>query len=68
MDKSALEDAILKYGVPLILNSDQGSQFTSDDFTGMLNSKGKRLSQKIGPVKEKKNGRIFWVKNVNEET
>ena len=27
--KSALEDAILKYGAPVILNSDQGSQFTS---------------------------------------
>ena len=27
--KSALEDTILKYGAPVILNSDQGSQFTS---------------------------------------
>ena len=34
--KSALEDAILKYGVPLILNSDQGSQFTSESWIKTL--------------------------------
>lgn len=34
--KSALEDAILKYGVPLIVNSDQGSQFTSESWIKTL--------------------------------
>jgi len=31
-----LEDAIRVYGTPEIFNSDQGSQFTSDAFTGVL--------------------------------
>lgn len=39
----ALEDA-LKKGCPGILNSDQGSQFTSNDFTGILLSKGIAIS------------------------
>lgn len=34
--KSALEDAILKYGTPVILNSDQGSQFTSESWVKTL--------------------------------
>ena len=34
--KSALEDALLKYGTPLILNSDQGSQFTSESWVKTL--------------------------------
>lgn len=34
--KSALEDAILSFGVPSIVNSDQGSQFTSDDWIELL--------------------------------
>jgi putative transposase len=32
----ALEDALARYGRPEIFNTDQGSQFTSDDFTGTL--------------------------------
>jgi putative transposase len=32
----ALEEAIMKYGTPDIFNTDQGSQFTSDNFTGIL--------------------------------
>jgi len=31
-----LEEAITLYGTPAIFNSDQGSQFTSDAFTGVL--------------------------------
>lgn len=31
-----LEEAIKDYGVPGIFNTDQGSQFTSDSFTGVL--------------------------------
>ena len=32
----ALEEALDRYGRPEIFNADQGSQFTSDDFTGTL--------------------------------
>ena len=32
----ALEEAIETYGCPEIFNTDQGSQFTSEDFTGVL--------------------------------
>jgi putative transposase len=32
----ALEEALVRYGRPEIFNTDQGSQFTSDDFTGIL--------------------------------
>jgi putative transposase len=33
---AALEEALSRYGRPEIFNTDQGSQFTSDDFTGTL--------------------------------
>ena len=36
----ALEEAIVKYGCPDIFNTDQGSQFTSEDFTDCLRSRG----------------------------
>lgn len=39
-----LEDAIGKYGKPEIFNSDQGSQFTSTDFTGVLLKHDIRIS------------------------
>src|SRR5438876_8594678 len=32
----ALEEALARFGRPEILNTDQGSKFTSDDFTGVL--------------------------------
>jgi putative transposase len=32
----AVNDSMSKYGVPTIFNSDQGSQFTSDDFISLL--------------------------------
>jgi putative transposase len=32
----ALEEALARYGRPEIFNTDQGSQFTNDDFTGTL--------------------------------
>jgi putative transposase len=41
---SALEEAIAIYGVPAIFNTDQGSQFTSDAFLGVLQSHGIRIS------------------------
>ena len=39
-----LEDAIRVYGTPEIFNSDQGSQFTSDAFTGVLINNGVTIS------------------------
>ncbi len=40
----ALEEAIRKYGTPEIFNTDQGSQFTSEAFTDILNTHGIRIS------------------------
>ena len=40
----ALEEALAKYGQPEIFNTDQGSQFTSDDFTGALAARGVAIS------------------------
>ncbi len=40
----ALEEAIDKYGKPEIMNTDQGSQFTSLAFTQFLKDKGIRIS------------------------
>ena len=36
----ALEEAIALYGAPEIMNTDQGSQFTSQTFTGLLKEHG----------------------------
>jgi putative transposase len=40
----ALSDAFRKYGQPTIFNTDQGCQFTSDTFVGMLKEKGIAIS------------------------
>jgi putative transposase len=40
----ALEEALVRYGRPEIFNTDQGSQFTSDDFTGTLKRHGITIS------------------------
>ena len=40
----ALEEALVRYGRPEIFNADQGSQFTSDDFTGTLKRHGVMIS------------------------
>src|SRR6185295_2878206 len=40
----ALEEALARYGQPEIFNTDQGSQFTSDDFTGTLKDHGITIS------------------------
>jgi putative transposase len=40
----ALEEAIMKYGMPEIFNTDQGSQFTSEAFITILNTNGIRIS------------------------
>jgi len=51
----ALEEAIRKYGIPEIFNTDQGSQFTSEAFTEILISNGISISM---------DGRGRWVDNV----
>lgn len=40
----ALEEAIVKYGAPEIMNTDQGSQFTSADFIRVLQANQIRIS------------------------
>jgi len=52
---AALEEALDRYGKPEIFNTDQGSQFTSDDFTGALKSANIRISM---------DGKGCWVDNV----
>ncbi len=51
----ALEEALARRGKPDILNSDQGSQFTSVDFTGVLLKHGVAISM---------DGRGAWRDNV----
>ena len=40
----AVEEALVKHGKPEIFNTDQGSQFTSSDFTGLLLKEGVAIS------------------------
>ena len=40
----ALNDALSRYGKPEIFDTDQGSQFTSFDFTGVLKDVGVTIS------------------------
>lgn len=40
----ALQEAIMRYGAPAIFNTDQGSQFTSSEFTGVLKENDVRIS------------------------
>jgi putative transposase len=40
----ALEEAIIRFGKPDIFNTDQGSQFTSEAFTGSLKANNIRIS------------------------
>ncbi|MBV8869619.1 MAG: IS3 family transposase, partial [Acetobacteraceae bacterium] len=51
----ALEEALARFGKPEIFNSDQGSQFTSPRFTGVLQEAGVRVSM---------DGRGRWMDNV----
>jgi len=51
----ALEEAIERYGAPGIFNTDQGCQFTSEDFTGVLKEHGVKISM---------DGKGRWVDNV----
>ena len=40
----ALNEALEKYGNPEIFNTDQGSQYTSEEFTGILNERNIKIS------------------------
>jgi len=40
----ALQEAVERYGKPDIFNTDQGSQFTSFEFTGVLKERGIKIS------------------------
>jgi putative transposase len=51
----ALEDAIATYGAPEIFNTDQGSQFTSEEFTGVLKREETQISM---------DGKGRWLDNV----
>ncbi len=51
----ALQEAINRYGSPEIFNTDQGSQFTSEAFTGVLKENNIRISM---------DGKGRWVDNV----
>jgi putative transposase len=51
----AVEEALAKYGKPTIFNTDQGSQFTSTAFTGLLLENGIAISM---------DGRGSWRDNV----
>ena len=51
----ALQEALARFGRPEIFNSDQGSQFTSSAFTGVLKAAGVRISM---------DGRGRWMDNV----
>lgn len=53
--KEALEDAIETYGAPEIFNTDQGCQFTSEEFTGVLKEHEIRISM---------DGKRRWIDNV----
>jgi len=51
----ALEEAISRYGVPEIFNTDQSAQFTSEVFTDVLKAAGTKISM---------DGKGCWVDNV----
>ena len=51
----AVQRAIETHGTPAILNSDQGSQFTSDDYTAFL---------KQHNIRQSMDGKARWVDNV----
>ena len=51
----AVEEALMKYGKPEIFNTDQGSQFTSAEFTGLL---------KTHDIKISMDGKGAWRDNV----
>ena len=53
--KEVIEQALARYGTPEIINTDQGSQFTAEEFTSVVLAAGCRLSM---------DGRGAWRDNV----
>jgi putative transposase len=53
--KEVIEQAFARHGVPEIVNTDQGTQFTAEEFTSVVLAKGCRLSM---------DGRGAWRDNV----
>jgi len=53
--KEVIEQAFARYGAPEIVNTDQGSQFTAEEFTSVVLAKGCKLSM---------DGRGAWRDNV----
>ena len=51
----ALEDALQRFGPPAVFNTDQGSQFTSQDFTQLLKDAGVKISM---------DGKGRWMDNI----
>ena len=51
----ALEEALRRYGKPEIFNTDQGAQFTSEAFTGVL---------KAAEISISMDGKGRWIDNV----
>lgn len=51
----ALQEALTRFGAPEIFNTDQGAQFTDEDFTGVLAHAEVRISM---------DGRGRWIDNV----
>ena len=51
----ALQEALTRYGAPEIFNTDQGAQFTAEDFTAVLLAQGVQVSM---------DGKGRWVDNV----
>jgi len=56
----ALEEALARHGRPEIFNTDQGSQFTSDDFTGTLKQHGVMISMDGKSLPLRKQGAATW--------
>ena len=53
--REIIEEAFARYGMPEIVNTDQGSQFTTEEFANAVLSKGVKLSM---------DGRGAWRDNV----
>ena len=53
--REVIEQAFMRYGTPDIVNTDQGSQFTAEEFTNVVLAKGCKLSM---------DGRGAWRDNV----
>ena len=61
----ALEEALARYGRPEIFNTDQGSQFTSDDFTGTLKRHGVTISMDGKSLPSRKRGAGAWTTSLS---